>query len=125
MRILISACLLGINTRYDGKAIKLNLKTHKLIKELLKNHEVIPVCPEQLGGLPTPRPPAMIKGKKIINQLGEDVTANFRRGAQEVLKIAQLLNIKYAYFKGNSPSCGEHGITSKILKKHHVKLYFL
>lgn len=125
MRVLISACLLGLNTRYDSQIVKGDLKTQRLVKSLLKNHEVIPVCPEQLGGLPTPRPRAIIKNKKVINQFGQDVTENFLRGAQEVLKIARLLKVKRAYFKQHSPSCGQDGITSKILQKHRIKIYFL
>ncbi|MEO0131691.1 MAG: DUF523 domain-containing protein [candidate division WOR-3 bacterium] len=75
----------------------------------------MPVCPEQLGGLPTPRPRVTIKNKKVINQSGQNVTENFLRGAQEVLKLAQLLKVKRAYFKQHSPSCGQKGVASKIL----------
>jgi uncharacterized protein YbbK (DUF523 family) len=99
--ILCSACLLGVNCRYDGKN-KLNKKIIKLAKKKI----LIPVCPEQLGGLPTPREPAEQKGKKIITKSGKDVTKYFKRGAKEVLKIAKLFKIKKAILKQKSPSCG-------------------
>ena len=104
--ILISACLVGINCKYNGGN---NFKEKAL--ELVKKGEAIPICPEQLGGLPTPRVAAEIKiinGKrKVINNKGEDVTENFERGAKEVLKLAKSLNIKKAVLKSRSPSCGK------------------
>ena len=104
--ILISACLVGINCKYNGGN---NFKEKAL--ELVKKGEAIPICPEQLGGLPTPRVAAEIKiinGKrKVINNKGEDVTENFERGAKEVLELAKSLNIKKAVLKSRSPSCGK------------------
>jgi uncharacterized protein YbbK (DUF523 family) len=99
--ILCSACLLGVNCRYDGKN-----KLNKKIIELAKKKILIPVCPEQLGGLPTPREPAEQKGKKIITKSGKDVTKYFKRGAKEILKIVKLFKIKKAILKQKSPSCG-------------------
>ena len=105
MMILVSACLCGVNCKYNGKN---NLNPEVL--ELVKKGEAILVCPEQLGGLPTPRTPSEVK---IINQQvhvidkdGKDVTENFQRGAEEVLKLAKELNIKKAILKKKSPSCG-------------------
>ena len=103
--ILISACLIGLNCKYNGGN---NFKEKAL--ELVKNGEVIPICPEQLGGLTTPRDASEIKiidGKMhVINNKGIDVTNNFERGAKEVLELAKKLNIKKAILKARSPSCG-------------------
>lgn len=108
---LVSACLIGVNCRYDGDN-KLNDK----VMELLKHDELIPVCPEQLGGLPTPREQSgisngsgddVIDGKsKLCNIKGEDVTQNFIKGAHEVLRIARSYGIEDAILKQRSPSCG-------------------
>ena len=80
MRILISGCLLGVCCRYDGAS-----KPHPLAEELSKKHELVPVCPEQLGGLATPRSPAERQGDRIVAKSGVDVTAQYRRGAEESL----------------------------------------
>ncbi|SHJ11990.1 DUF523 domain-containing protein [Lutispora thermophila] len=103
MNILVSACLLGINTRYDGGSC-----FNKKIEALLSDHNPIPICPEQLGGLSTPRLPSEIQqGSDMVKNIkGEDVTINFHKGAQEALKIALLNNCKYAILKSKSPSCG-------------------
>ena len=103
MRLLISACLLGCACRYDGGS-----KPCPAALRLAEEHELIPVCPEQLGGLPTPRPPAEIRGERVVNRDGEDVTAQYRRGAEETLRLARLLNAQGAVLKARSPSCG-HG----------------
>ncbi len=129
---LCSACLLGINCRYDGKA-KPNEKVLKLAKEEI----LIPICPEQLGGLSTPRKPAEQQGEKVVRENGEDVTENFNRGGQQVLRIAKLLNIKTAILKQRSPSCGYgqiydgtfsetivvgDGVTAKLLKENGIEI---
>lgn len=129
---LCSACLLGIKCRYDGKS-KLNKKVIKLSKKEI----LIPVCPEQLGGLPTPREPAEQKGKKVITKSGKDVTKFFVDGAEQVLKLAKLFGIKGAILKQRSPSCGcgqiydgtfsgaviqGNGVTTKLLKKNGIKV---
>lgn len=101
MRILISGCLLGVCCRYDGAS-----KPHPLALELAKDHELILVCPEQLGGLATPRPPAERQGERIIAKTGLDVTEQYRRGAEETLKVYRLLNCDAAVLKERSPSCG-------------------
>ena len=98
---LCSACLMGICCRYDGKS-----KPNKKIITLLKEETLIPVCPEQLGGLPIPRAPSEIKGGKVYSKDGIDVTDSFKKGAHETLKVAKLFNIKNAIFKQKSPSCG-------------------
>jgi uncharacterized protein YbbK (DUF523 family) len=129
---LCSACLLGITCRYDGKSAR-----NRKVIMLLKAETLIPVCPEQLGGLPTPREPAEIRGERVITRSGKDVTENFKRGAKEVLKIAQLYGIKEAIMKQGSPSCGcgeiydgtfsgktikGDGVTTALLKKNGIKV---
>lgn len=113
MNILVSACFLGINCKYSGGNND-NLEVAKL----LQDYNVIPVCPEQLGGLQTPRPAAEIRNgtgediihgrgsAKIVNAEGKDVTSSFIRGAREVLKLAKLYDCKIAVLKARSPSCG-------------------
>ena len=83
--ILISACLLGCACRYDGKS-----KPHPLAQELARQGLAVPVCPEQLGGLPTPRAPSERQGERVVSSLGADVTAQYRRGAEEALRLAEL-----------------------------------
>lgn len=128
--ILISACLLGLYCRYDGKEIKLDG-----IESLMENYNLIPVCPEILGGLGTPRKPAERIGIKVINSLGEDVTAFFEKGAEETLKLAKLYKCRYAILKEKSPSCGygaiydgtfsgnlikANGLTADLLAKYGI-----
>jgi uncharacterized protein YbbK (DUF523 family) len=109
--VLISSCLLGITCRYDGG--------HSRVDEIVtKAHEIhlITVCPEQLGGLPTPRAPSNIvngdgktvlsKHARVINSLGEDVTQAFLKGARETLNLARMIGATKALLKHKSPSCG-------------------
>ena len=102
---LISACLVGLNCKYNGK----NNFNEKAF-ELVKNGKAIPICPEQLGGLATPRTPAeiiMVDGRRrVITEEGKDVTEEFERGAKEVLSLCQNLNIEKVILKAKSPSCG-------------------
>ena len=129
---LCSACLLGIRCRYDGKS-----KPDKKVIALSKKEILIPVCPEQLGGLPTPRKPSERKGTKVITKSEKDVTRNFKIGAKEVLKLARLLCIKEAIFKQRSAACGcgkiydgsfsrkiikGDGIATALLKKNGIKV---
>ena len=101
MYILVSGCLLGIACRYDGKS-----KPYTPVIELMKKHNLIPFCPEVIGGLPTPRPPAEVVGDKVLTQKGSDVTKQYKKGAEEALRIAKLYKCKYAILKEKSPSCG-------------------
>lgn len=132
MNILISACLLGVDCRYDASA-----KTIPELENLMSKHTLIPVCPEQLGGLSTPRSPAEIKGDLVINKDGVDVTEEFAKGAEETLKIAKLYNCEYAILKERSPSCGSKkvydgtfsktiidgdGFAAKLLKENGIKV---
>lgn len=131
-KILVSACLLGINCKYNGE----NNKNDKVIK-YLEDKEVIPICPEIYGGLSTPRNPAEQVGDKVITNKGIDVTDNYLKGAEETLKLAKRFNIKKAILKAKSPSCGvqniydgsftktlikKDGITTKLLKKNGIEV---
>src|SRR5512136_2016262 len=98
--IIVSACLAGVACRYDGGA-----KPCAAVICLVAEGQAIPVCPEQLGGLPTPRLPAEQVGDRVIRKDGMDVTAEFERGAQEALKVARLVGAKTAILKARSPSC--------------------
>ena len=132
-KVLISACLLGDNTKYDGK----NNYT-KEVEKLFGLCDLIIVCPEVMGGLKTPRAPSEINGKQIIISKGKDVTSFFNNGANFVSYIASQNNVKYAVFKEKSPSCGSkkiydgtftnrvingEGVTSKLLKKQGVTIF--
>ncbi|HML67136.1 MAG TPA: DUF523 domain-containing protein [Clostridia bacterium] len=99
--ILISACLLGVPCRYDGTGTG-----DKRILSLAETHHLVPVCPEQLGGLPTPRPPAERHDTRVLTRDERDVTAAFARGAEETLRLAKLFSCRIAILKSNSPSCG-------------------
>lgn len=101
MRLLISACLLGCCCRYDGAS-----KTHPLAEALAQRHDLVPVCPEQLGGLSTPRPPAERQGERVVTKDGRDVTAAYRRGGEEAVCLCRLLGCEAAVLKERSPSCG-------------------
>ncbi len=125
---LVSACLLGLRTRYDGAS-----KAVPWLERKAKH--LVPVCPEQLGGLPTPRPPAEIVGgdglavlegqARVINAQGEDVTSAFVRGAEEVLRLAKLLKPTGIILKARSPSCGlspKIGVCAALLRLYGFSL---
>ena len=133
MRLLISACLLGCRCRYDGAS-----KAHPLAEELARRHTLIPVCPEQLGGLPTPRPPAERRGGLVVTRDGHDVTAQYRRGAEEALALCRGLGCEAAVLKERSPSCGRgvvydgtftgalipgDGVAAELLSAHGIPVY--
>lgn len=101
MRLLVSACLLGAGCKYDG-----GHNACPRVLALAKGHTLIPVCPEQLGGLPTPRTPAERSGERVMTEDGRDVTAQYRKGAAEALHLAKLLGAEGAVLKARSPSCG-------------------
>jgi len=140
---LISACLLGIKCAWDGRDI---YKSGKAI-ELSNSEMLVPVCPEQLGGLRTPRAPQEIQGgsgedvldgkRKVLNIDGEDVTQEFIKGAEETLKIAKLFHIQEFIGKARSPSCGcgqiydgtfsrqlidGDGVTAALLKRNGIRV---
>ena len=99
--LLISACLLGTACRYDGQA-----KTYPGLSRLKERYHLIPICPEQLGGLPTPRPPAERQGERVVTEKGTDVTAQYARGAEEALRLAKIMGCTKVLLKERSPSCG-------------------
>lgn len=130
MTILVSACLLGCPCRYDGKS-----KPNDAVLALMEHHTLIPICPEQMGGLATPRVPAERKDGGVFTERGGDVTEQYRRGAEEALRLAQLYGCKYAILKERSPSCGNgqiydgsfsrrlingDGVTAQLLKAHGI-----
>lgn len=131
-KILVSACLIGTNCKYNG-----GNNYSDEVMEFLKDYEIIPICPEQLGGLSTPRPASEIVGNNVINIEGNVVTQNYLKGAEEALKIAKMLGVKKALLKAKSPSCGNgkiydgtfsgtlidgDGITTKLLKENDIKV---
>lgn len=101
-KILVSACLLGIPCRYDGKSMP-----NEKVMALKEKYTLIPVCPEIYGGLPTPRTPSERVGDLVLMKDGKDVTENYNRGADATLKIAELNGAKIAILKAKSPSCGK------------------
>ena len=133
MNILVSACLLGVRCRYDGAS-----KPNEAVLRLMEKHTLIPVCPEQLGGLATPRPPAERQGDAVRTQSGTDVTAQYRQGAEEALRLCRLYGCEAAVLKERSPSCGSSavydgtfsgtltdsdGVTAELLAAHGIPVY--
>jgi len=129
----MSACLLGVNCRYSGDG-----KLLQGVERLMEVAEIIPVCPEILGGLTTPRVPAERVGDKVIAKDGTDVTMQYHRGARESLRLAELFSAKYALMKERSPSCGYgviydgsfsgsfkpgNGTASELLSENGIKIY--
>lgn len=130
--VIVSACLAGFDCRYDCKN-KLNIK----IQEMVNKHEALPVCPEQLGGLLTPRPQAEKINTKIVTIGGDDVTTQYEAGAREALKLALEAGVDTAYLKTKSPMCGYakiydgsfkghliegNGVFAELLIKHNIKI---
>lgn len=138
---LISACLCGVNCKYNGSN-----NYNEICDKLFTSGKAILVCPEQLGGLPTPRIPSEIIGESsnilnnngsVIDKNGNDVTLQFVKGAKETLQIAKKLNIKKAILKDGSPSCGVNyiyngnfngskikgmGLTAQLLKESSIDI---
>lgn len=133
MRVLVSACLLGVACRYDGKS-----KPHPAVLALQARHQLIPVCGEIFGGLPTPRTPAERVGDRVLTADGRDVTAEYRRGAEQVLALAQRMGCTAALLKERSPACGTgkiydgsftrtlttgDGVTAELLRKNGIAVF--
>ena len=132
-RIIVSACLLGENCKYNGG----NNKNDKVI-ELAEHFDLIPVCPECFGGLSTPRVPSEIKNGRVYTKDGNDVTSQFKLGAEHTLYIAKEKNCPAALLKENSPSCGfgkiydgsfsgtlteGNGITAELLYENEIQVF--
>lgn len=131
--VLVSQCLLGACCRYDGRSVG----KETVCKEACERGW-IPICPEQLGGMCTPRSPAERVGDRIINRDGDDVTEPFCRGAQEALRLAEMYGAKYALLKEKSPSCGSgiiydgtfsgkmtegFGVTAELFRKAGIRVF--
>lgn len=116
MNILVSACLLGVECRYDGKGKKL----HEL-EDLKKKHNLIPICPEIYGGLPIPREPAERVADRFVTKSGKDVTSHFQKGALEIVNLAKMLDCSVAILKQRSPSCGFGEIYDGTFTKTLIK----
>lgn len=134
MNVLISACLLGYCCRFDGSN---NGPIEELVR-LKERFHLIPICPEQLGGLTTPRLPAERLGDRVVNIDGEDITMQYDRGAKEALRLARLFGCRYAILKSRSPSCGSKyiydgsfthtviersGTTAELLEENGIIVY--
>ena len=132
-KIIVSACLLGENCKYNGG----NNKCDDIIS-LAEKFEIIPVCPECFGGLPIPRVPSEIKDGRVYSKTGEDLTEAFLSGAEQTLYIAKEANAPCAVLKENSPSCGfgkiydgtfsgnkidGNGITAQLLYDNEIQIF--
>ena len=120
MKIAVSACLLGENCKYNGG----NNFTEK-VSEYVKGHEVIPVCPEVFGGLPTPREPSEIVDGIVRHKDGSSVDMEFRKGAEAAFKIIKEKEVELVILQSRSPSCGVNTIydgsfSGKIIKGHGI-----
>lgn len=133
--VLISACLLGVNCKYNGGA---NPVSEARLAALKEKYTLVPVCPESYGGLATPRPPSERVGERVLARDGADVTAQYEKGAQAALRLAELFGCKKAILKERSPSCGHgtiydgtfsgaltpgDGVTAALLAAHGVAVY--
>lgn len=132
MNLLVSACLMGLNCRYNGLSVE-----EEVLRRLEAQHTLIPFCPEIYGGLPTPREPCEIRAGRVYAKSGADVTAQFERGAREALKLAKRSGCRYAILQERSPSCGHglihdggfagglvagDGVTAALLEKNGVRV---
>jgi len=127
--VLVSACLLGIPCRWHGRRPK---RREKLIRRLRQRYALVPICPEQLGGMPTPRTGEMLHGTgaQVLDEglritapeTGEDVTRFHVDGARYALEIAEIIGAKRAYLKGGSPSCDREGVTGEMLTRGGIKV---
>ena len=135
MKILVSACLLGMPVRYDGRSKGL---VSDWLSRLGAEGVLLPFCPEVAGGLPTPRPPAERRGERVVTEAGLDVTAEFDRGAELALALCQREGIRVALLKEGSPSCGSgriysgrfdglslpgEGKTASLLRRHGIAVF--
>ena len=130
--MIVSACLAGFPCRYDGKS-----RPCAEVVELVRTGKAIPVCPEQLGGLPTPRPPCEICAGRVVDRTGTDRTEAFRKGAQTVLDLAKTYGAEKALLQNRSPSCGSgwiydgsfsgklvqgDGVTARLLAENGIQV---
>ena len=133
--LLISACLLGSNCKYNGGN---NALPPQVLQRLRLRYRLIPVCPEAAGGLPIPREPSERRDGRVISRSGQDVTAAFQRGAEIAAALAERFGARKALLKSNSPSCGSgtiydgsfsgtltagDGVTAAYLKCRNVDIF--
>lgn len=133
--LLISACLVGYNCKYNGGN---NALPPEVLTALRERYRLIPVCPEAAGGLPTPRVPSERRGGRVVTRDGRDVTAAFRRGAEIAGKLAERTGARLALLKSGSPSCGSgmiydgsftgtlmpgDGVTAEYLKNKNLIIF--
>lgn len=114
--MIVSACLAGFPCRYDGRS-----KPCERVMELVRDGKAIPVCPEQLGGLSTPRPPCEILNGRVVDADGVDRTDSYRRGAEAVLALVQTYGATRAMLQKRSPSCGSGWIYDGTFSKKLVR----
>lgn len=128
--VLISACFLGIPCRWHGRRAK---RRDRLIAQLKKKYVLVPICPEQLGGMPTPRTGETLAGgtgaqvldeglRIIAPETGRDVTEFHVNGAKYTLELARIVGARRAYLKGGSPSCDREGVTGEVLRREGIKV---
>lgn len=132
-KILVSACFIHSGYKYDGGA-----NINEKIAKLTEKYDFVLICPEVFGGLPSPRYPSEIVGKRVVNSIGEDVTNAFISGANKALELAKQHNIKKAILKAKSPSCGKgmiydgtfshqvvagNGIAAQLLIENGIEVY--
>lgn len=116
--ILVSACLLGVRCNHRGEA-----NPSEVVQALASTYRLIPVCPETMGGLATPRPAAELRADgHVVTETGVDVTHAFVRGARATVELARAASITDAVLKARSPSCGDDGVTSVALRKAGVRV---
>lgn len=115
MTVLVSACLLGVACRYDGASKGL---PDSVLRELMARHTLVPACPEQLGGLPTPRAPSERLGSRVVARTGADVTDAYTRGAQQTLALAQRFGCTAALLKQRSPRAAKGRSTTARSPAH-------
>lgn len=128
--ILVSLCFLGVPCRWHGRCAK---RRDDLLEKLKKKYVIVPVCPEQLGGMPTPRTGETLRGgtgaqvldegwKLLTPGTNEDVTAFHVNGSYITLEIAHAMGARRAYLKGGSPSCDKNGVTGEVLKRGGIQV---
>ena len=144
-KVLVSACLLGQRVRYDGRALTVS---DEILRCWLAAGQIVALCPEMAGGLPTPRPPAEIRGGDgvavlagdavVVDDTGEDCTAAFCKGAQRALSLCREHGVHVAVLTQNSPSCGSSkvydgsfsgtkisgmGVTTALLRANGIQVF--
>ena len=103
--LLVSACLLGVQCNHEGGHSK-----RAAVESLGAAHMLVPICPEACGGLPTPRPAAECRAGRVVTEAGEDVTAQYERGASAAVELARAVGARRAVLKARSPSCGSRQV---------------